>query len=148
MRTLLLAVAVLAAGAQAQSPEQELRALLDEFLAGAATDAAVHQRFWAEDLVYTSAAGQVRSKPDIMKAMRAAPAPQPGDPKVSYSAEDVSVRFHGDGNNIAVVNFRLVGRTEKNGAVETARYRNTGMFLKRDGRWQVVAWQATRIADP
>jgi hypothetical protein len=48
---------------------------------------------------------------------------------------------------MAVVAFRLVGRTEKDGAVETARYRNTGTFLKHDGRWQVVAWQATRIAD-
>lgn len=146
MRTLLLAVAVLTAGLQAQSPEQEIRALLDEFLAGAASDASVHERFWADDLIYTSATGQVRSKPDIMKAMRAAPTPKPDDPKVSYSAEDVTVRFHGD--SMAVVNFRLAGRTERDGAVETARYRNTGTFLRRDGRWQVVAWQATRIADP
>jgi ribonuclease BN (tRNA processing enzyme) len=31
--------------------------------------------------------------------------------------------------------------------VETARYLNTGTFVKRDGRWRVVAWQATRMAE-
>jgi hypothetical protein len=26
-------------------------------------------------------------------------------------------------------------------------YFNTGTFLRRDGLWQVVAWQATRMPD-
>lgn len=142
MRALLLTLALCGTTLAAQGPERELRALLGEFLAGAASDVSVHERFWADDLIYTSAMGQVRSKAEILKSMRAAAPPTAGDVKTTYSAEDVTVRLHGE--NMAVVNFRLVGKTEKDGAVETARYRNTGTFLRRDGRWQVVAWQATR----
>jgi ketosteroid isomerase-like protein len=62
-----------------------------------------------------------------------------------YSAEDITVHDFGDA---AVLAFRLVARTEhKDGKVETANYRNTAMFLRRNGKWQVVAWQATKIAD-
>ena len=44
------------------------------------------------------------------------------------------------------VNFRLVQHNEKDGKQETNYFRNTGTFLKRNGKWQVVAWQATKIA--
>jgi len=47
----------------------------------------------------------------------------------------------------AVVNFKLVAKTEKDGKTETANYRNTGTFRRRDGQWQVVAWQATKIEE-
>ena len=44
-----------------------LRELLDQFLAGASRDdAATHQRFWAEDLIYTRSAG-VRSITSISR---------------------------------------------------------------------------------
>ena len=48
----------------------------------------------------------------------------------------------------AVVAFRLVARTEhSDGKVETDHYRNTGTFLRRNGKWQVIAWQATKIPE-
>jgi len=31
------------------------------------------------------------------------------------------------------------------GKAETVYFRNTGTFLKRNGKWQAVAWQATRV---
>jgi hypothetical protein len=47
-----------------------------------------------------------------------------------------------------IVAFRVEGRTEQSdGKVEQAHYRNTGTFLRRNGRWQAVAWQATKISD-
>jgi hypothetical protein len=43
---------------QAAPDAAELTRLLDEFLAGASrNDAAVHDRFWGEPLVYTGSAG-------------------------------------------------------------------------------------------
>jgi hypothetical protein len=41
----------------------------------------------------------------------------------------------------------LVGTTavDKDLAPEVLYYYNTGTFLRRDGEWRVVAWQATRI---
>ena len=57
-----------------------------------------------------------------------------------YSGEEVDVRLYDD---TAVVVFKLVG-TPSDGS-EVLYYYNTGTFVKRDGAWQVVAWQATKI---
>jgi hypothetical protein len=66
--------------------------------------------------------------------------------KVNYSAEDITVHEYAD---TVIVAFRLVGRTEHaDGKVETIHYRNTGTFLRRNGKWQAVAWQATKISEP
>lgn len=122
----------------------ELTKLLNDFLAGASrNDAAMHDRFWAEDVIYTGSAGRRRGKAEIMKDVRSAPAPKPTDPKTTYSAEDVRIQQYG---GTAIVAFRLVATTEKDGRTEVANYLNTGTFLKRKGGWQVVSWQATKMA--
>jgi ketosteroid isomerase-like protein len=133
--------------AQSKAPlttDAQLRVLLNEFLDGAGrNDKAMHQRFWADDVIYTSAKGVVRTKADIMKAQDE---PQETNaPKTTFSAEDIRVNDQGDW---AIVNFRLVAKSEKDGKTETANYRNTGTFRRRNGQWQVVAWQATKIEEP
>ena len=72
--------------------------------------------------------------------MREEGPPKPGDETTIFTAEDVRIQQYGD---TAVVAFRLVGTTDKDGKKTTNNYLNTGTFLKRDGKWQVVAWQAT-----
>lgn len=140
--------AALASAASAQPPEapaaQELTALLQEFLAGASNnDLAVHERFWADDLIYTRSAGVRVGKKEILESVRAAPE-NPDEPAVTYSADDIRIQQYGD---TAVVAFRLVG---KDGADPAAAqyYLNTGTFVRRDGEWRAVAWQATRVPDP
>jgi len=121
----------------------ELIALLNEFLAGASRDdVATHERFWAEELIYTGSGGKRIGKVDILRDVREATA-KPGEPKTTYIAEDVRIQPYGD---TAVVAFRLVGTTEHGASAEVTRYLNTGTFVRRDGRWQAVAWQATRAA--
>jgi ketosteroid isomerase-like protein len=149
----LLLLLPLAASAQMKSQSQtqsnpatvnELTTMLRQFLGDASTNnAAGFEKFFADDVIYTRSAGAVTTKPEIMKSVTG---PQPAsDSKSTFSAEDITVHDYGD---TAVVAFRLVGRTEhKDGKVEEAYYRNTGTFLKRDGRWQVVAWQATKIPE-
>jgi len=130
----------------AQTPPAavELTKLLNDFLAGASrNDVAMHERFWADDVIYTGSAGRRRGKAEIMKDVRSAPAPKPGDAKTVYTAEDVRIQQYG---NTAIVAFRLVGTTEKDGKTEVAKYLNSGTFLKRKGKWQVVSWQATKAA--
>ena len=78
-----------------------------------------------------------------MKDVRSAPAPKPGDPKTAYTAEDVRIQQYG---NTAIVAFRLVATTQKDGKTEVENYLNSGTFLKRKGKWQVVNWQATKAA--
>lgn len=125
--------------------DDQLTAMLNDFLAGAGrNDPAAHDKFWADDLVYTGASGAVKTKADIMKSVReeAAKPPNPNEPKATFSAEDVHVHDFG---NFAVVNFRLVAKTDDHGKQETSYYRNTGTFAKRNGQWKAVAWQATKI---
>jgi ketosteroid isomerase-like protein len=105
----------------------------------------VHDRFWADELVYTGSAGRRRGKADVLRDVRSAPAPKPGDPTTAYTAEDIRIQQYGD---TAIVAFRLVGNTTGGPEAGVANYLNTGTFLKRAGRWQAVAWQATRMAPP
>ncbi len=129
--------------AQTASDAAELTKLLNDFLAGASrNDAAVHERFWADDLIYTRSAGRRVNKADVMRDVRSAPAPKPDDPKTVYTAEDIQIQQYG---NTAVVAFRLVATTEANGAKYVANLLNSGTFVKRDGKWQVVNWQSTRM---
>jgi ketosteroid isomerase-like protein len=137
---------VLSSQAQKAPAAAELTKLLNEFLAGAShNDAAMHDRFWAEDVIYTGSSGRRRGKAEIMKDVRSAPAPKPDDPKTTYTAEDIRIQQYG---NTAIVAFRLVATTAKDGKTEVANYLNTGTFLKRKGKWQVVSWQATKAAAP
>jgi ketosteroid isomerase-like protein len=133
----------LSANAQTAPDANELTKLLNEFLAGAShNDPTVHDRFWAEDVIYTGSAGKRRGKADIMRDVRAAPAPKPGDPTTIFSAADIRIQQYG---NTAIVAFRLVGTTTKNGATDVMNYLNSGTFVKRNGKWQVVNWQSTRM---
>ena len=141
---ILTLATALAVHAQTAPDAAELTKLLNDFLAGASrNDVAMHDRFWADDVIYTGSAGRRRGKADIMKDVRAAPAPKPGDAKTTYTAEDVRIQQYG---NTAIVAFRLVGTTEKDGKTEVAKFLNSGTFLKRKGKWQVVNWQATKAA--
>ncbi|MBI1749679.1 MAG: nuclear transport factor 2 family protein [Acidobacteria bacterium] len=149
-RVLLLAAVLLmlplGLPAQTAPDSAELTRLLKEFLAGASrNDAAIHDRFWADDLIYTGSTGRRRGKAEILRDVRSAPAPKPGDPTSIYTAEDIRIQQYG---NTAIVAFRLVGTTEKDGKKEIMNFLNSGTFLKRAGKWQVVSWQATRMPRP
>lgn len=134
-------------GQASQKTTAELTALLNEFLAGAGrNDAAIHDRFWAVDLIYTRSAGARINKEELMNGVRSAPARKPEDPVIVYSAEDVQIRQYG---STAVVAFRLVGTTTRaDGSTDVSNHLNTGTFVRRKGRWQAVAWQATKVPKP
>src|SRR5215216_7684650 len=105
--SLLLASTALA---QTAPDAAELTKLLNDFLAGASrNDPAVHERFWADDLIYTRSAGRRVNKAEILHDMRNEPARKPGDPNTIYTAEDIRIQQYGD---TAVVAFRLVATTE------------------------------------
>ena len=149
MKRLLISIVfailtVSAVGAQDSARDRtDLTRLLDEFLIGAGSnDPDMHDRFWADDLIYTRAIGQRIGKAELMKGVRSAKPPKPGDPVTVYSAEDVRVQQYGD---VAVVAFRLVGTTVKDDKTQVSRFFNTGTFVRRKGKWRVVAWQATGI---
>lgn len=126
--------------------EHELHVLVDEFLAGASTnDIGTHDRFWAEDLVYTSSSGERFGKSEIMDGLRAAAGDDDTDDDSRESAlplyrgENLNIRVFGE---LAVVTFRLVAEMPDESVDE---YFNTGVFRKLDGAWKAFTWQATRI---
>lgn len=114
-----------------------LSTLLDEFLAGQTK--AHHQRFWADDLVYTSSSGTRFGKEQIIASYDDENVRQDPTGGVAYSGVDKDIRIYG---NIAVVAFKLVAADDDE-ILQT--YFNTGTFIKRDGEWRAVAWQATKI---
>lgn len=129
--------------AQTAPDAPELTRLLQNFLAGAGgNDAAIHERFWADDLIYTTSKGERKNKAAIMKEVRSEAPSKPGDETTVFTAEEIRIQQYGE---TAIVAFRLVGTTEKDGQKTVSNYLNTGTFLKRDGKWQVVAWQATMM---
>lgn len=148
-RILLSSIALLSvvSGLRAQTAPDaaELTKLLNDFLAGASqNDVAMHDRFWADELVYTSALGRRKGKADIMRELRAEPAatPKQEEGTTVYTAEEIRIQQYSD---TAIVAFRLVATTDKAGAKSVANYLNTGTFLKRNGKWQAVGWQATAM---
>jgi uncharacterized protein DUF4440 len=141
--TILLALALAIPSSPAAKDGPTLTTMLNEFLAGASrNDAAVHDRFWADDLIYTGSSGRRIGKAELMKDVRSAPVPAPNDPKTVYAAEDIRIQQYGDA---ALVAFRLVATTTAAESTSVARYLNSGMFVKRKGQWQAVGWQATKM---
>jgi ketosteroid isomerase-like protein len=124
----------------------ELTQLLKDFLTGASrNDIASHERFWADDVIYTSSLGKRRGKSEILADVRKESSSDTKQDQTNFSAEEIRIQQYG---NTAIVAFRLVGKTTKGDKTQIGQYLNTGTFLKRDGKWQVVAWQATKMPEP
>jgi ketosteroid isomerase-like protein len=120
----------------AKALEQRVR----DFLANVPkNDKKVFEDFFADDVIYTRSAGVTVTRADIITniGVRAA-----NEPEATFDSDDFTVHPYGD---FAVVNFRLIMHNTVNGKQETAAFRNTGTFMKRNGKWQAVAWQATKV---
>jgi hypothetical protein len=147
-RVLFSAVLAGALGLPAETaPDaQELTKLLKDFLAGASrNDARMHDRFWADEPIYTNSSGRRMGKADILRGLRPVDAAKPGAAATIYAAADIRIQQYVD---TPIVTFRLVATTERTGTSEIANYLNSGTFLKRAGRWQAVSWQSTKMAPP
>jgi ketosteroid isomerase-like protein len=128
--------------AQQDAATQQVTQLVRDFLANVPkNDPKVFQEFFADDVIYTRAVGVTVAKADILKNIDARAA---ADPQAKFEADDFTVHPYGE---MAVVNFRLIAHNNENGKPTTVYYRNTGTFLKRNGKWQAVAWQATKVPE-
>jgi ketosteroid isomerase-like protein len=138
----LTAVAVNIAGAQSSEAEarQELVALEERW--GEAIrdgDAAAIEPILGDELIYTGPDGERSTKAEELRAITA------GDSDVSeFETGNIEVRLYGD---VAVV----LGEHAQKGTYKdedtSGRYRWTEVFVRRDGRWQVVAGQIAKVAE-
>ncbi len=136
--TLLLMLLAACSASNTDTDTDDLTAMLHEFLTGVSEEAA-HDRFWAEDLVYTSSRGTRTNKAEIMQGFGSEEGGESEESGPVYTAEEIRIQVYG---TTAVVAFRLVATTDE---ATIENYFNTGTFVKRNGIWQVVAWQATKI---
>lgn len=141
MRAIFITLLLLMSSTAYADDRADLTALLAEFLDGATrNDPAVHNKYWAEELIYTSSAGRRFGKAELMQGVNSRGELPAAEINMRYSSEDLQILQYGD---TAVVAFTLVGTS----AQETLRFLNSGTFVKRNGKWQAVNWQATRKLD-
>ena len=92
-------------------------------------------RLWVEDLVVTVPEMPVMSRADLLRFWRS------GRSRITrYETTDLRVRVYA---NTAVVTGRLARERNFNGRVVTDDWRFMKVYVRRAGRWQVVAYQAT-----
>ena len=139
---MVIALAVPALGQQTRksAADQELLKLQREWLdAYQKHDAEALERIEADDFTLTEADGKVTTKAEDVASIRNAKPPQPDD---AFDVEDVKVRLYGD---TAVLIGRVIIKYRNKGQLVAEQYRYTDTYLKRRGRWQVVASQLTRL---
>jgi ketosteroid isomerase-like protein len=121
--------------------EQAIRQLHRETVqAQLKSDTAALDRVWADDHTFTNPLGVVQTKAQRLAEMKS------GDRTLeSFTLEDIQVRVYG---NTAVVTGRGTLKGQRHGQDIGGQYRGIDVYVKKQGRWQLVAAQATRIAQP
>jgi uncharacterized protein (TIGR02246 family) len=150
-RTLVMAVLVIAASSlalgqtsgkkagQSGNTEQAIRQLISQLSnALMKSDTAALDRLWADDYTFTNPSGVVQTKAQRLAELKS------GDLKFeSFSTDDVQVRVYGD---TAVVTSRATLKGQRQGQDISGQTRGTSVYVKGQGRWQLVAGQATSLA--
>jgi ketosteroid isomerase-like protein len=146
-----LAPAILAADGPADnSAVREIQELEAQFgRAVIAGDRAYYDRVLAEDFTHTSHSGVFKTRAQFMAENKFDEQKELKSGRTRYDAydvDDLAIRIYGD---TAVVTGRTSpkGRTAQ-GQPITGQYRYLRVWVKRQGRWQAVAFQGTRIAQP
>ncbi len=144
LKSVTAVCAVIVAGmsmiAQAQTPDAEKAvrtAELKRFAAMTAHDMSALASLLGDDLVYTHSNALVDSKASYLESMRG------GDLKYhTIEPREMSVRVYGTS---AIITAAATLRVTSKGVAATNQLRYTDVWVLRDGRWQMVSWQSTRI---
>jgi hypothetical protein len=122
------------------SAEQELISLDKSWgEAGLKGDSAVLERILADDFIGNSPIGVATKAQNIAEAKSNAP----NITNATYVADEYTVRFLDP--NTAVMTHRAVEKGLNKGKEYNDQHRSMHVWVKRDGRWQVLASQATPI---
>ena len=122
------------------SAEQELIAIDKQWGdAGLKGDSAVLESILADDFIGNSPTGVATKAQSIAEAKTNAP----NITNATYVADEYTVRFLDP--NTAVMTHRAVEKGLNKGKEYSDQHLSMHVWVKRDGRWQVVASQATPI---
>ena len=131
--------------------EREIRGLEAQFnRAVVEGDRAFFERVLAPDFTHTSHTGKFKTRAEWMaenKFARSKEEPKPGKTAyIAFDVDDLAVRTYGD---TAVVTGRSTPKgLNAKGEPIRGHYRFLRVWVQRQGKWQVVAFEGTRIAEP
>ena len=118
------------------SAEQQLKRLEDEWLNSYLRgDKQTFDRIVADDFTRTDESGKFATKAEERAIVQA----PPPSVNASLTNEDMKVRFYG---NVAIITGLIVSKVQGNLSFQS---RFTDTFIKRRGRWQVVARHYSRV---
>ena len=138
--SLILVFASLTQAQAPGSPEAEVVAVRRQTSeAIAKKDRAVLERYWADEFSCIHSNGVVRNKKEEISAALSS-----SGGGALVETDELRVHVYGD---VAVVTGRDTNTGSQKGFQPGAR-RFTDLFVRRDGRWQMVACQATLVQVP
>src|SRR5438034_11392954 len=100
-------------------------------------------RIYADDIMVTAPIGICVDKPAVMTEIRQAAAKATVE---KYDKDDLKVRAYSE--TAAVTSYRITAKAKFEETVINARLCITNVWLKRDGRWQIVARHAANLEQP
>ncbi len=120
------------------NPDEDVEQLeRRRFAAMVAQDIAALEPLLADDLTYGHSNGEFQNKSEFLETIRGG--------RLRYEAigvQGLSVRHYG---NVAIVTGQILISGRAGTEPVTLNLRYTDAHVKRDGRWQLVAWQSTRL---
>lgn len=121
--------------------EEEIRGLEEELRETEARfDAAALDRVYADDIIVTAPTGVVVDKAAAMSEVRQAAEKATVE---TYQKDDLRVRAYGD---TAVTSYRMTIKARFGDTQIDRRLRITNVWLRRQGRWQIVSRHTADIA--
>jgi len=139
LRTVILVCAVVAKPAAAADVQQILKDRGREYReALTKRDLAALDKIWAEGYTFTNGRGEFLNKKDRMENIK-----RGATQFDSISRENEEIRVFG---NTAVITGRSVMKVIYGGKESSGPYRTINVWVKMQGRWQIVANQITPIA--
>jgi ketosteroid isomerase-like protein len=97
----------------------------------------------ADDFTITFADGSIQTKQQVLNSIKAPR--KPNSPTFKFYTEEVQSRVYGD---TVILVGRVVTEYQRDGKTVKEQNRYTDTYVKRGGRWQVVASHLSNIAPP
>jgi ketosteroid isomerase-like protein len=105
-----------------------------------ANDVDALEQLLGDDLTYVHSNGMVDTKASYLDGLRSGRSRY-----LTMDMSDIAVRSLGD---TALINARFSARVKVGDNEVNPIARVLIVYAKRDGRWQMVAWESTSIANP
>ncbi len=124
--------------------EKEIRKLEEELTQSEMrVDVEALDRVYAEDIMVTAPIGICVDKPAVMNEIHQAAEKATVE---KYDKDDLKVRAYGE--TAAVTSYRITAKAKFEETDINAKFCITNVWLKREGRWQIVARHTANLEQP